>query len=101
MTREEAIEKLAAYRAENWDENDTQDALIEGRIGFQEMSNRELEEWCEEWLEESVKIEGKEPVPLSVQYAAQDLLEAVRLAAVMHPYCVTFTQALAKAEGRG
>lgn len=44
ITCEALCEKMAEYRIANWDPGDTRDAILEGRIGFYEMTNAELEE---------------------------------------------------------
>ena len=44
ITRAELIEKMVEYRGDDWDHHDTDEVLRDGRIGFNEMTNGELED---------------------------------------------------------
>ena len=44
ITRAELIEKLVEYRSDDWDHHDTDEVLRYGRIGFEELSNDDLEQ---------------------------------------------------------
>lgn len=50
ITREALIEKLIEERIGNWDSSDLQEALYDGRIGYSEFPNAELEELADEWF---------------------------------------------------
>lgn len=48
ITRAELIYKMAEWRVDDWDTDDTEEVLRYGRIGFNEMPNEELEEIANE-----------------------------------------------------
>lgn len=76
LTREEAIEELTDMRLEEHDDDDRREWLIEGRIGFKEMSNAELAELYANFTNqasEDVVVTGQEPEPtVEVKKAEHD-----------------------------
>lgn len=50
ITRAALIEKLIEYRSDDWDENDTDEALRYGRFGFTELSNDDLEQLAVDFM---------------------------------------------------
>jgi len=57
ITRAELIDKLVEYRWDDWDHHDTDDVLRYGRIGFEELSNDDLEQIALDYMLEEGGVE--------------------------------------------
>lgn len=116
ITRAELIDKMVEHRGDDWDHHDTDEVLRDGRIGFNEMTNGELEDLAFEWymMEEDgevVKyhITDADPSKPSAEAINKELLEALRASLLAIPDGMTSNSspivqqiraAIAKAEGR-
>ena len=86
ITRNGMIEKLIEHRMEGWDESDTDEAIRCGRIGYEELSNQDLENLAGEWClftndgeeVESWKITDPCPVKPTPEEINRELLEALK-----------------------
>lgn len=87
ITRDELIEKMVEHRGDDWDHHDTDEVLLDGRIGFNEMTNGELEDLAYEvyMMEEdgqAVKyvITDADTSNPSPETLVHEMLEALKLA---------------------
>ena len=120
ITREALIDKMVEHREDDWDTDDTEDALRHGRIGFEEMPNAELEEiandaYCmmEEGNEVRYTITDPCPIQATPEAINREMLEALKWLLANAPapkgikhdfsyilYREAATKAIAKAEGK-
>lgn len=117
IARAALLEKLIDYRSDDWDENDTEEALRYGRLGYEELTNEELEQLAVDFMMEE---DGEEvrytitdadtPKP-SAEEINQDMLAALKAVISGNVDCGTYWKidkddielvraAIAKAEGK-
>lgn len=52
VTRNQLMDLIAEHRIDNWDQSDTWEDVMNGRIGLVDLSNADLEELANSWLED-------------------------------------------------
>lgn len=115
ITRAALVDKLVDIRLDDFDSHDLDEAVRDGRYGYSELPNRELEDLADEWgLEENgeevrYKITDADANPM-MEEINKELLEALKAALTVIEQDMPKTErnqkreqmiaAIAKAEGK-
>lgn len=84
ITRAELIDKMVEHRGDDWDHHDTDDVLRDGRIGFNEMTNEDLEQLAIDYMLEEDGVEvvyhitDADPSKPSAEEINKEMLDELR-----------------------